>query len=71
MTPGEYIKKKRLAKHMTQKEFGMRAGFNSTNAQNQISRYESGKKAVSVQMALRFSRVLGVQPQTIIKHFFP
>lgn len=51
------LKKLRLGKNMTQNELGMETGLTHTS----ISRYESGKRNISVETAKKLAEVLGVE----------
>lgn len=63
MSFGLNLKLARTAAGMTQKELAGRLGI----AQKQLSRYERGEQAPSVEMAVKIADVLGVDMNTLTK----
>ena len=64
MTLGERVKELRAAMHMSQRELGRRAGINFET----IQRLEAGtQKDVTLKMAMRIARGLGVQMDAFVR----
>lgn len=57
------IKERRIAKNMTQKDL---ASALHTN-QNNISRYESGKRSPSIRVALQLAQALGCSIEELLR----
>lgn len=62
MTLGEKIKRIRLFRGMTQREFGIRMGFEENSADVRIAQYETGKRTPKREALLAMAEILKVNP---------
>lgn len=66
MTIGSRIKKIREFRKLSQKELGIKCGFNETNADVRIRQYESDKKIPREENLKILSRVLGISNSVLM-----
>ena len=65
MTIGERIKRIRIKRGMTQKEFGLALGFPARSADVRIAQYESGIRKPKDDLIAQMAAVLHVNPHAI------
>lgn len=68
MNIGQKIKRIRNLRGITQKELGMKIGFNEANADVRIAQYESGNRTPKKELKDAISQVLNINPQYLTDH---
>ncbi len=65
MAIGERIRWFRKAKNMTQKELGIKMGFNERNADLRVGQYETGQRNPKPDMVKELAQIFGVASESI------
>lgn len=69
MTIGEKIKRIRVYRKMTQKELGIKVGFDEKGAENRMTQYETNYRIPKKEALLLIAKALNVNPINFISEF--